>query len=52
MDSNHQVLEKEEYEKKQKEVEAVVNPIMRKMYQQAGGGAGMPAGFDPLWIPC
>jgi heat shock 70kDa protein 1/2/6/8 len=47
MDSNHQVLEKEEYEKKQKEVEAVVNPIMSKMYQQAGGGAGMPAGFDP-----
>ena len=48
MDSNHQVLEKEVYEKKQKEVEAVVNPIMSKMYQQAGGsGGGMPAGFDP-----
>ena len=48
MDSNHQVLEKEVYEKKQKEVEAVVNPIMSKMYQQAGGSAGgMPAGFDP-----
>ena len=48
MDSNHQVLEKDVYEKKQKEVEAVVNPIMTKMYQQAGGGAGgMPGGFDP-----
>jgi len=48
MDSNHQVLEKEVYDKKQKEVEAVVNPIMTKMYQQAGAGAGgMPPGFDP-----
>ena len=48
MDSNHQVLEKEVYEKKQKEVEAVVNPIMTKIYQAAGGaGGGMPAGFDP-----
>lgn len=45
MDSNHQVLEKEVYEKKQKEVEAVVNPIMTKIYQKAGG-AGAP-GFDP-----
>ena len=47
MDSNHQVLEKEAYEKKQKEVEAVVNPIMTKMYQQAGAAGGMPPGFDP-----
>lgn len=47
MDSNHQVLEKEVYEKKQKEVEAIVNPIMTKMYQQAGAAGGMPAGFDP-----
>ena len=47
MDSNHQVLDKEVYEKKQKEVEAVVNPIMTKMYQQAGAAGGMPAGFDP-----
>ena len=50
MDSNHQVLEKEVYDKKQKEVEAVVNPIMTKMYQQAGGApgaGGMPPGFDP-----
>ena len=45
MDSNHQVLEKEVYEKKQKEVEAVVNPIMTKIYQKAGG-PGAP-GFDP-----
>mmetsp|Transcript_30965 Transcript_30965/g.61376 ORF Transcript_30965/g.61376 Transcript_30965/m.61376 type:complete len:640 (+) Transcript_30965:57-1976(+) len=34
--------EKEEYDEKQKEIEAVSNPIMREMYagQQAGGGAG------------
>merc|ERR1712211_68547 len=43
--------EKSVYEGKQKEVEAVVNPIMTKMYQQAGGAGGMPGGmpggFDP-----
>merc|ERR1711982_305485 len=55
MDSNYDVLEKDVYDAKQKEVEAVVNPIMTKLYQQAGAGAGgmpgmpggMPAGFDP-----
>merc|ERR1712107_398441 len=39
--------EKSVYKGKQKEVEAVVNPIMTKMYQQAGGAGGMPGGFDP-----
>jgi len=43
MDSNHQVLEKDVYEKKQKELEAVVNPIMTKIYQ-AGANANA---FDP-----
>merc|ERR1712137_834831 len=48
MDSNYDVLEKDVYDAKQKEVEAVVNPIMTKLYQQAGAGAGgMPGGFDP-----
>ena len=50
LDSNHEVLEKEAYDKKQKEVEAIVNPIMTKMYQAAGGApgaGGMPPGFDP-----
>ena len=50
MDSTYEVQEKSVYENKQKEVEAVVNPIMTKMYQQAGGApgaGGMPGGFDP-----
>merc|ERR1712085_188002 len=35
---------KEEFEAKQKELEGVVNPIMMKVYQAAGGGGdgGMP----------
>ena len=32
--------DKEEYDGKQKEVEAVANPIMRNLYQGAGAGAG------------
>ena len=39
---------KEEYEEKQKELEAVANPIMQRLYGAAGGppGGGMPgAGF-------
>jgi len=35
----------EEFEAKQKEFEAIANPIMMKLYQQGGGGAGgMPGG--------
>jgi len=42
LDGNHNA-QKEEFEAKQKEVEAVANPIMMKVYQGAGeGGAGMP----------
>jgi len=40
----------EEYEAKQKELEAKFNPIMQKVYQAAGGmpgGAGMPGGPMP-----
>jgi L1 cell adhesion molecule like protein len=34
---------KEEYDAKVKEIEAVFNPIMQKIYQQAGGApGGMP----------
>jgi L1 cell adhesion molecule like protein len=40
LDKN-QLAEKDEFEAKQKELEAVVNPIMMKVYQAAGGG-GMP----------
>ncbi|VDM04108.1 unnamed protein product [Schistocephalus solidus] len=42
LDSN-QTAEKEEFEHKQKELEAVCNPIVTKLYQGAGGG--MPGGF-------
>merc|ERR1712032_159452 len=37
----NQMAEKDEFESKQKEVEGIVNPIMMKVYQAAGGG-GMP----------
>merc|ERR1719275_462663 len=45
LDKN-QMAEKDEFDAKQKEIEAVVNPIMMKVYQAAGGGAegGMPGG--------
>lgn len=53
MDGN-QLAEKEEFEDKQKSLEAICNPIMTKMYQ-AGAGAtdgmpgmgGMPGGGMP-----
>merc|ERR1711966_161730 len=41
LDKN-QLAEKEEFDAKQKELEAVVNPIMMKVYQAAGGAGGMP----------
>jgi len=43
LDAN-QLGEKEEYEDKQKELEAVVKPIFTKLYGGAGGG--MPEGFE------
>merc|ERR1711939_99022 len=45
LDKN-QLAEKQEFEDKQKELEGVVNPIMMKVYQAAGGG-GMPEGGMP-----
>merc|ERR1712062_720966 len=45
LDKN-QLAEKDEFEAKQKEVEGIVNPIMMKVYQ-AAGGAGMPEGGMP-----
>ncbi len=43
---NNQSSEKEEFEEKQKELEAVANPIMAKLYQGGGGMPdGMPGGF-------
>merc|ERR1712227_651140 len=52
LDKN-QLAEKDEFEAKQKELEGVVNPIMMKVYQAAGGdaggvpGGGMPGGGMP-----
>merc|ERR1711878_38629 len=46
LDKN-QLAEKDEFEAKQKELEGVVNPIMMKVYQAAGGGGEMPEGGMP-----
>merc|ERR1711977_157049 len=45
-DDKDQLAEKDEFEAKQKELEGIVNPIMMKVYQAAGGG-GMPEGGMP-----
>merc|ERR1712037_554963 len=53
LDAN-QMGEKDEYEDKQKEVEAVCNPIIQNLYSGAGGGApggGMPGGGMPGGMP-
>ncbi|ORY18274.1 hsp71-like protein [Neocallimastix californiae] len=42
---HNQEASKEEYESKRKELEGVANPIMTKMYQQAGGAGAAPGGF-------
>jgi len=44
LDKN-QLAEKDEFEAKQKELEGIVNPIMMKVYQAAGGEGGMPEGM-------
>lgn len=47
-----QEASKEEYESKQKELEEVANPIMMKIYQQAGGAPGAaPGGAAPGGFP-
>merc|ERR1719345_406204 len=47
----NQMAETDEFDAKQKEVEGIVNPIMMKVYQAAGGGEGgmpdMGAGAPP-----
>eukprot|EP00808_Paulinella_micropora_P002203 g63934.t1 len=40
--------EKEEFESKQKEVEAICTPVITKMYQSAGGAGGMPGGMGGM----
>lgn len=49
LDSN-QELEKDAYEDKQKELEAIANPIMTKFYG-ANAGGGMPGGFPGGGFP-
>jgi len=44
LDDNQQAS-REEYEERQKELEAVANPIMMKFYGAGGEGAGMPGGM-------
>merc|ERR1712216_880287 len=46
LDKN-QLAEKSEFEDKQKELEGIVNPIMMKVYQAAGGSGDMPEGGMP-----
>merc|ERR1712014_525067 len=50
LDKN-QLAEKDEFEGKQKELEGIVNPIMMKVYQAAGGAGEMPAGGMPGAAP-
>merc|ERR1711939_289388 len=51
LDKN-QLAEADEFEAKQKELEGVVNPIMMKVYQAAGGGeGGMPGGMPGAGAP-
>jgi L1 cell adhesion molecule like protein len=45
----NQSAEKAEFEAKQKEVEAICNPVMQRMYQGAGGApGGMPGGMPDM----
>ncbi|KAJ6635559.1 Heat shock 70 kDa protein cognate 4 [Pseudolycoriella hygida] len=44
LDGN-QFAEKEEFEHRQKELEAICNPIITKLYQGAGGAPGGPGGM-------
>eukprot|EP01118_Nematostelium_gracile_P014301 TRINITY_DN553_c0_g2_i1.p1 TRINITY_DN553_c0_g2~~TRINITY_DN553_c0_g2_i1.p1 ORF type:complete len:675 (-),score=254.38 TRINITY_DN553_c0_g2_i1:57-2030(-) len=50
---HNQTAEKDEFEHKQKELEAVAMPIMTKLYQQQGGapGGGAPGGFPGGGFP-
>jgi len=50
LDKN-QLAEKDEFEAKQKELEGIVNPIMMKVYQAAGGEGGMPEGMPGGGMP-
>jgi len=44
---SNQTAEKDEFEHQQKELESVCNPIITRLYQQAGGAPGGPGGAAP-----
>jgi len=44
----HKDAEKDEYAEKQKELEGKTNPIVTKVYQQAGGSGGEGAGDEDI----
>eukprot|EP00173_Palmaria_palmata_P003157 Plantae.Rhodophyta-Palmaria_palmata.ctg328.p1 GENE.Plantae.Rhodophyta-Palmaria_palmata.ctg328~~Plantae.Rhodophyta-Palmaria_palmata.ctg328.p1 ORF type:complete len:667 (-),score=196.32 Plantae.Rhodophyta-Palmaria_palmata.ctg328:1067-3010(-) len=48
LEENSESAEKEEFDAKQKEVEAVATPVMTKMYQAGGAGGAMPGGDMPM----
>ena len=50
LDAN-QTASTEEFEGRQKELEAVASPIMMKIYQQGGAGGGMPGGMPGGGMP-
>lgn len=43
---DHPAAEKDEYDGKQKEVEQVANPILKRAYESSAGGAGVGANDD------
>jgi len=47
LDQN-QLAEVEEFNAQQKEVESVCNPIITKLYSEAGGAGGMPGGMPDM----
>lgn len=47
-ESNSATATKEELEEKQKEIEAIVNPIVQELYAKAGHAQGPPTGDDDI----
>jgi heat shock 70kDa protein 1/2/6/8 len=45
---NNQEASKDEFEGHQKDLEAICNPIIAKMYSAGGGDGGMPGGFGGM----
>merc|ERR1712211_138928 len=48
---SNQLGEVDEFHDKQKELEAVCNPIISKLYQQGGAPGGMPNGMPNAGVP-